>query len=94
MAQVGSAFQDLLENLLRVEIPVRVLIAHAAVEAPLRDLVARGPETHVAELLIGGVLCGRRRGQSKRDDRRRDRGKEQVSHVFSSLSKTRRSQAQ
>ena len=52
--------QGLLEDLLRVEVPVRVLIAHGAVEAALRDLVARGLEVHVAELLIDVALRDQR----------------------------------
>jgi hypothetical protein len=49
-----------------------MLIAHGAVEAPLRDLVARRREMHLAELLFAVVLRKRRRcaGEPRR---RRDR---------------------
>ena len=52
--------QRLLEDLLRLEVPVGVLIAHAAVEAALRHLVARGLEVNAAELLIDVALGDQR----------------------------------
>ena len=52
--------QHLLENLLRVEVPERVLIAHGAIEAALRNLVARGLEVNGAELLIDVALGDQR----------------------------------
>ncbi len=52
--------QRLLEDLLRVEVPERVLIAHGAIEAALRHLVARGLEVHAAELLIDVALGDQR----------------------------------
>ncbi|MGY3456123.1 hypothetical protein ACVWW5_001573 [Bradyrhizobium sp. LM3.4] len=50
------------EDLLGVEIPVGMLIAHPAIEAALGHIVARGLEMNAAELLIYIVL----RGQSLR----------------------------
>ena len=38
-------------------VPERVLVAHGAVEPPLRDLVAGGREMHRAEFLIGYRLA-------------------------------------
>ena len=52
--------QRLLEHLLRVEVPVGVLVAHAADEAALRHLVARGLEVNVAELLVDVALRDQR----------------------------------
>jgi hypothetical protein len=50
----------LLKDFLGVDVPIGVLIAHAAVEAPLRHFVARGLELHVAELLIDTALGDQR----------------------------------
>ena len=52
--------QRLLEDLLGGEVPVRVLVAHGAIEAALRHLVARGLEVHAAELLIDVALGDQR----------------------------------
>src|SRR5215475_15937192 len=56
--------QRLLENLFRRPVPERVLIAHPAVKAALRHLIAGGLEVNLAKLLVGSVLraCGRRGG--------------------------------
>ena len=60
---------DLLEDLLGGAVPKRVLIAHGAVEAALRHLVARRLEMNIAELLVGFALgrdrAGRRQGQRR-----------------------------
>jgi hypothetical protein len=48
----GIGLRRLLEDLAPGAIPERMLIAHAAVEAALRDLVARRLEMHLAELLV------------------------------------------
>ena len=53
---VRVGLQSLLEDLLRRAVPERVLIAHRAVDPPLRDLVARGLEADVAELLVDVAL--------------------------------------
>ena len=66
--------QRLLEDLLRGEVPEGVLIAHPAVEAALRDLVARGLEMYAAELLVDVALRRRAaatmKGQTPRRRRR------------------------
>ena len=56
MAQVGSAFSASSKISLAARVPERVLVAHGAVEAALRHLVARGLEADVAELLIDVAL--------------------------------------
>ena len=48
--------QHLLEQLLRLAIPERMLVAHGAVEPPLRNLVARGVEMNRAKSLVGVFL--------------------------------------
>ena len=53
--------EHILENLLGSLVPERVLIAHAAIESPLRRLVAGRGEMDGAELLIGLVLAESRR---------------------------------
>ena len=53
---LGIGLQRLLEDFLRLAIPERVLIAHRAIEPPLRDLVARCVEVNCAELLVAAVL--------------------------------------
>ena len=45
-----------LEDFLRLRVPERMLVAHAAVEAALRDVVARCREMHGAEALVDVVL--------------------------------------
>ena len=70
----GVGLGDLLEHLFRLRVPERVLVAHAAVEAALRDLVTgRGemhsPETLVDILLRESGLCeghAKRKGGGKR----------------------------
>ena len=49
-----------LKDLLGVDVPIGVLIAHPAIEATLSHLVARGLEVHVAELLIDIALRDQR----------------------------------
>ena len=48
--------QNLLEDVLSGEVPIRVLIAHGPVEAALRRVVARGLEVNAAELLVDVAL--------------------------------------
>jgi len=61
--------ERLLENLLRGAIPERVLVAHAAIEPPLSDLVARGLEVDRAEPLVGLLLgAGRLRERAAEYD--------------------------
>ena len=52
----GISLDGLLKDLLGIGVPEGVLIAHAAIEATLRNVVAGGLEVHVAELLIDIVL--------------------------------------
>src|SRR5215217_1576263 len=64
-AALRIGLEGLLENLLRRLVPERMLVAHRAVEAPLRALVARCFEMNDAELLLGIVLLckdGKRQG--------------------------------
>ena len=56
MAQVGSALSASSNTSLRGVVPEGVLVAHAAVEAALRHLVARGLEMNAAELLVDVAL--------------------------------------
>ena len=74
---VGIGFEGFPEDLLRRPVPERVLIAKRAVEAPLREFVARGREMHPAELLfiLGACRrgCGRQRCRHER--RRQKRGR-------------------
>ena len=53
----GIGLDRLLENLLQFAVPERMLVAHAAVEPPLRGLVARGREMNGAEPLVGLFLA-------------------------------------
>ena len=48
--------QHLLEQLLRLPVPERMLVAHGAIETSLRNLVARGVEMNRAESLVGLLL--------------------------------------
>src|SRR6202035_4420615 len=47
---IGVGMKRLLEDFLRLLVPERMLVAHGAIEAALRRLVARGREMHEAEL--------------------------------------------
>jgi hypothetical protein len=55
---IRVGFGHLLEDLLGGAVPERMLIAHRAIEAPLRGLVAADGEMHVAELLLATALRG------------------------------------
>src|SRR6476469_9774370 len=59
-AAFGIGLECLLEDLLGFAVPERMLVAHGAVEASLRGLVARGREMDVAEPRVGLVLAERR----------------------------------
>jgi hypothetical protein len=48
--------KHLLEKLLGLAVPERMLVAHGAIEAPLRDLAARGGKVDPAESLVAGIL--------------------------------------
>ena len=52
----GISLDGLLKDLLGVDVPEGMLIPHRAIEATLRNFVARGLEVHVTELLIHIVL--------------------------------------
>ena len=56
-AAFGIGLERLLEDLLGFAVPERMLVAHGAVEAPLRGLVARGREMNGAEPLVGLFLA-------------------------------------
>ena len=66
MRAVRVGLRDLLENLLGGAVPERMLIAHRAIEAPLRDLIAGDGEMDVAELLISLALRGEVRWSEQR----------------------------
>ena len=53
---VRIGLDGFLINLLRFGIPERVLITHATVKPPLRNLVAGRREMHLAKFLVGIVL--------------------------------------
>ena len=53
--------EHILEYLLGLPIPERMLVAHAAIEPPLRRLVARRREMDGAESLVGLFLAESRR---------------------------------
>ena len=55
----GIGLERLLEYLFGFPVPERMLVAHAAVEPPLRRLVARGREMNGAEPLVGFFLSPR-----------------------------------
>ena len=48
----GIGHESLFENLFGRTVPKRMLVSHGPVEAPLSQLVARGREMHLAELLV------------------------------------------
>ena len=64
----GIGLGDLLEYLFRLRVPERVLVAHAAVEAALCDLVTGGGEMHSPETLVDILLreSGLREGHAER----------------------------
>jgi hypothetical protein len=57
-AAFGVGFRDVLEYLLGLAIPERMLVAHRPIKAALRRLVARYDEVDAAEPLIRFVLRG------------------------------------
>ena len=68
MPQDGVGLRDLLENLTRLGVPEGVLVAHAAVETALRDLVTGRGEMHSPETLVDILLreSGLCEGHAKR----------------------------
>src|SRR5215204_3030601 len=86
----GVGLEGFLEDLPRRAVPERVLIAHAAIEPPLRDLVARGLETHRAETLVRVFLAQCRVTQENRGGcRNGERGPACCHDIVPSLSITR-----
>ena len=66
----GIGLEDILEYLLGRLVPERMLVAHAAIEASLRRLVARGGEMNGAKSLVGLFLAESRR-RSRKPGRKR-----------------------
>jgi hypothetical protein len=79
---VGIGLQRLLEYLFRRPVPERMLVAHAPVEAPLRQLIAGRREMDLAELLLRLVLGQSRLGRRQTYAQREDSTKRSVRHGF------------
>src|SRR5919107_4520357 len=76
----GIGLERLLEDFARRAVPERVLIAHAAIEASLCDLVARSVEVHRTEALVRLFLTQRRMTQENGGGCRNGEGRPACCH--------------